>query len=443
MMAFTPCLKLSPRQLAEMTRQDPVLSHVVKAVLTGKMQKLPRQEFSAFTKIETELSLVEGCLIRGTRLVVPTKARKDVLDLAHAGHRGVVAMKACARGYFWWPGVDNDIERLVRDCATCCQHQRTPPKAPPPNWKRATTPWHTIHADFAGPVEGRMLLIVVDAYSKWLEVRCMRNIQSPTLIEELRNLFATFGIPERLVTDNGPSFVSAEIEDFLKKNGVTHVTSAPYHPATNGQAERMVFETKQALAKDQSGTFACRLARYLLKQHTTVSTATGRTPAALMFGRELSTALARIQPPPAEKEASDQSGTKSLRGVAVGKSVFFRNFQGSPAWMEGTVLKRLGHRSWLIKSKSGTVRRHIDHIKAGAEAYPTEYSPPRNGENEPATSQQGTVPAPYVIEIPADGCAAQPCEDQPGGSAQHPTTESRPQRPPRQRRPPERYGDPI
>ncbi|KAK8769379.1 hypothetical protein V5799_014158 [Amblyomma americanum] len=243
-------------------------------------------------------------------------------------------------------------------------------------------PWQTAHADFAGPVEGRMLLIVVDAYSKWLEVRHMRNIQSPTVVEELRNLFATFGIPERLVTDNGPSFVSAEMEDFLKKNGIAHITSAPYHPATNGQAERMVFETKQALAKDQSGALSCRLARFLLKQHTIVSATTGRTPTALMFGRELSTALTRIQPRPAETATSEHSVTNSPRGVAVGQKIFFRNFTGSPVWIEGTVLERLGHRSWLIKSGTETVRRHLDHIKPGAEFHPTQ-----DRSNEPTTKQ--------------------------------------------------------
>lgn len=463
MLASAPRLELSPQQLAEMTRSDPLLSRVMRAVSSGELRRLPKQEFLAFTKLGNELSLQEGCVIRGTRLVVPEKARKDVLELAHAGHRGVVAMKACARGYFWWPGVDNDIERVVKSCTTCCQHQKAPNKAPPPDWKRATTPWHTIHADFAGPVEGKMLLIVVDAYSKWLEVRYMRNIQSPTLIEELRNLFATFGIPERLVTDNGPSFVSAEMEDFLKKNRVTHVTSAPYHPATNGQAERMVLETKQALAKDQSGTFACRLARFLLKQHTTVSVTTGRTPAALMFGRELTTALTRIQPRPAERAITDHSVTNSPRKVAVGQTVFFRNFSGSPAWIGGTVLKRLGYRSWLIKSGSGTVRRHLDHIKPGAEAYPTEGSPPSDQANGPADSEQPcTVPAPYVIALPAetspsrdlpttpsseqgqaearlDSCATQPCGDQDRGSPQHHTAP----RPKRDRRPPDRYGDPF
>lgn len=71
---------------------------------------------------------------------------------------------------------------------------------PFPDWNRATKLWHTILADFASPMEGKMLPLVVDAYSKWLEVCSMLNVQSVTLNEELGNLFATFRIPEMIVT---------------------------------------------------------------------------------------------------------------------------------------------------------------------------------------------------------------------------------------------------
>ncbi|KAL1430638.1 hypothetical protein MTO96_014832 [Rhipicephalus appendiculatus] len=228
MLVSTPSVELAPSQLAEITRQDPVLSRVKAAVGSGELRKLANEEFAAYRKIGAELSIQEGCLLRGCRVVIPEKARKSVLGLAHENHRGIVAMKACARSYFWWPGVDRDIEEVARNCVTCRQHQKAPGKAPMPQWERATTPWHTIHADFAGPVEGRMLLVVVDAYTKWLEVRCMRNIQTATVIEEMRNLFATFGLPKKLVTDNGPSFVSSDFEEFLKKNGAeTRMASEP------------------------------------------------------------------------------------------------------------------------------------------------------------------------------------------------------------------------
>ncbi|XP_037508201.1 uncharacterized protein LOC119383993 [Rhipicephalus sanguineus] len=87
MLASAPRFELSPRQLAELTRNDPLLSRVMTAVSNGELRRLPKQEFSAFTKLGHELSLQEGCVIRGARLVVPEKARKDVLDLAHRKRR--------------------------------------------------------------------------------------------------------------------------------------------------------------------------------------------------------------------------------------------------------------------------------------------------------------------------------------------------------------------
>lgn len=92
----------------------------------------------------------------------------------------------------------------------------------------------------------------------------------------------------------------------------------------------MILETKQALAKNHTGTFSCRLVRFLLKEHTTVSTSTGKTPAALVFGCQLSTALICLQPHETERMASDCRGEKSPRGVAVAQSILRLQLQGKP-----------------------------------------------------------------------------------------------------------------
>ena len=82
-----------------------------------------------------------------------------------------------------------------------------------------------------------MLLIVVDSYSKWLEVHTIPSITSARTIEKLRPIFATHGLPKTIVSDNGLSLVSSEFKKFLQLNGICHITSAPYHPSTNGLAE--------------------------------------------------------------------------------------------------------------------------------------------------------------------------------------------------------------
>ena len=85
-----------------------------------------------------------------------------------------------------------------------------------------------------------MYLVVIDAHSKWMEVHIMRSTTSAATIVKLKEIFATHGLPETIVSDNGPNFTSAEFENFLSKNGVKHTKVSPYHPASNGQAERAV-----------------------------------------------------------------------------------------------------------------------------------------------------------------------------------------------------------
>ena len=87
----------------------------------------------------------------------------------------------------------------------------------------------------------------MDSYSKWVNVQIMSSITASKTIEKLRIIFANHGIPQKLVSDNGPTFTSAEFRTFMARNGIRHITSAPYHPSTNGLAERAVQTFKQAL----------------------------------------------------------------------------------------------------------------------------------------------------------------------------------------------------
>ena len=98
-----------------------------------------------------------------------------------------------------------------------------------------------IHLDFAGPFQGRMFLVLVDAYTKWLEVIPMSSTTSAATVEKLRYIFAVHGLPQRIVTDNGPQFTSQEFAEFLERNGVVHVRVAPYHPSSNGRPSSVAF----------------------------------------------------------------------------------------------------------------------------------------------------------------------------------------------------------
>ena len=113
-----------------------------------------------------------------------------------------------------------------------------------------------------------MFLVLVDAYSKWLDVKVMQSIITAKTIDKLNKIFSTHGLPQKIVTDNGPSFTSEEFKRYMQANGIKHITSAPYHPATDGLAEGSPNnETRDS--QMQSGSIQEKLARFLFKYRIT------------------------------------------------------------------------------------------------------------------------------------------------------------------------------
>ncbi len=141
-----------------------------------------------------------------------------------------------------------------------------------------------------------MYLVLVDAHSKWMEVQIMKNITSSKTIEILRLIFATHGLPQKIVTDNGPSFVSDEFSQFLSVNGIKHIKSAPYYPSTNGLAERAVQSFKQALKRNQNGSVQERLVKFLFRYRITPHSTTGFSPSEFLMNRRLRSQLDLLYP---------------------------------------------------------------------------------------------------------------------------------------------------
>ena len=159
-------------------------------------------------------------------------------------------------------------------------------------------PWKRIHVDFAGPFQGSMFMVIVDAHSKWLEVIPMSTTTTEKTLDVLRSMFARYGIPEQLVMDNGPQFTASEFELCMKANGVKHIKTSPYHPSSNGEAERFVQVFKHALkaGKDDPGTLNLKLSRFLLVHRNTPSSTTGVSPAELFMKRLLRSRLDLLRP---------------------------------------------------------------------------------------------------------------------------------------------------
>ena len=150
-------------------------------------------------------------------------------------------MKALARSVVWWPKMNSDIEAKVSECSACQEHHKSPSAALLHPWDWLNRPWARLHVDHAGPFLGKTFLVLADAHSKWLEVTPVASTSSQ----------ATHGLPEMLVSDNNTAITSNEFKQFLRLSGIRPVNSAPYHPASNGQAERAIQTFKRALKKVQ------------------------------------------------------------------------------------------------------------------------------------------------------------------------------------------------
>ncbi|CAH2105722.1 unnamed protein product [Euphydryas editha] len=237
---------------------------------------------------ENELCFFDNVLLRGNRLVIPSRLRKNVLDAAHEGHPGIVAMKGRLRCKVWWPRIDKDVETLVKSCKGCTLVGLPIPPAPMKRRELPEAPWVDIAMDLLGPLpSGDYLLVVVDYYSRYKEVKITKNITSAVIIRLLKEIFSRLGYPSSITADNGRQFVSDEFKTFCKNCNILLLNTIPYWPQQNGEVER---QNRDILKRLKIGKFEKKdlqecLNEYLMMYNSTPHSVTGKTPTELFFKR--------------------------------------------------------------------------------------------------------------------------------------------------------------
>ena len=203
-----------------------------------------------------------------------------------------------ARNFAYWPHIDKQIEDFVNSCGSCQNVLKNPTKVELESWPIPTKAWSRLHIDIAELKKGSYLFIVVDAYSKYLEVFPMTTITSTSIIKALESLFGRLGICDTIVSDNGTQFTSAVFEEFCKLNLITHLRIAPYHAMSNGQAERFVDTVKRTLKKlsPDGKNLQTHLATFIQTYLSTPNPITLSSPFEKMFGRKMVTTLDAMKP---------------------------------------------------------------------------------------------------------------------------------------------------
>ena len=352
-------LSINFKDIARETRRDPVLSKVCDAVKLATLKTIKGDKFDTYVNKINELTVDQDCLLWGYRVVVPLKLRKHLLEELHDSHLGVVKTKALARSFMWWPKIDNDIENLMKQCIPCQELLSSPNKSALIPWKPENNVWSRIHIDFAGPIKGFQLLVVIDAHSKWVEVFKTKDTTSSFVISKLREIFCRFGIVNTVVSDNGRYFVSEEFTTFLKHNNIRHVLTAPGQPSTNGQVENFVKTLKKSLKANLrtavETNFDLILNRFLMDYRMTKHCTTNESPAKLMLGRSIRTRFDFIKPPHIEENilASQESSQKNYPGkrdveFKAGEKVYIRDFRNpnKASWSPATIRSQNGPRSY-------------------------------------------------------------------------------------------------
>jgi hypothetical protein len=365
---------VTAKEIGTLTSKDPVLSRVYEFTLSGWPGYLNAQQeaLTPFSTRKDELSIEDGCVLWGRRVIIPSVLQERVLLEMHDGHPGMVKMKALARSFVWWPGLDADIEDVVRKCSPCAAVQNPHKKVPLLLWPWTTEPWQRIHLDFL-EVKGQMFFLVIDVHSKWLEVFPMSTTTSSATISVMRSLFARYGLPVRVVSDNGPQFISEEFSQFLKRNGIQHTLSPPYHASTNGQAESGVHTFKRMFDKSDSKlSLDKRVTNVLFSYRNLPHSTTGKTPSELFLKRSPRTRLSLLKPCLKSQVELKQERSKSYqdgpqprpRTYDLYQPVRVRNIRGGrEKWIPGTIVQVKGPSTYLVRVP-GNNRRfvHADHL---------------------------------------------------------------------------------
>nr|XP_027209716.1 uncharacterized protein K02A2.6-like [Penaeus vannamei] len=333
---------------------------------------LSEQQYKPFTDVWSELSVVQDCILRKTRVIIPDRLKGRVLAELHAEHQGIVLTKAIARTFVWWPGIDNDITTHVRNCEGCAFQQNNPAPCKTHPWETPSTSWQRVHIDFAGPFRGHTFLIVVDSFSKWPEVIPMISTTAYSTVRVLMSLFATHGIPEQIVLDNGPQFVSSEFDSFCKGNNIKHIRNAPYHSATNGETERFVqtFKSNMKCRGSRRSGLTANINRFLLSHRTTPHATTGCSPSFLLMGKRVRCRLVAMTPKLAVEQTSKTESVRDYREFNIGDKVLIRSYTSSEEkWFEGQVVQKLGKLHYM---QDQSIQQEKKEVKVAQENMPSD-----------------------------------------------------------------------
>ena len=365
------------QEIKETTTKDQSMQMLRNLVQFGwpeKQSQVPK-EIQEYWNIRDQLSEVDGILLKGEKLIIPNALRSSMIKRIHMGHMGIVKCSQRAREVMFWPGMNKAIEHTIANCDVCQEHRDSNPKEPMLPGPMPERPWEVVATDLF-QWSGRDYLLMVDYYSRFIEVKLLENTSSSTVVHHTKSILARHGIPNVIVSDNGPQFTAKEYQKFTREWGVQHTTSSPYYPQSNGLVEKSVQIIKKMWNKacaDKQDLYLCLLAY----RNTVIDNLA--SPAQLLMGGRLRSNLpvvsSQLQPEVVRPELvkiklkeNKQTqkryydiGSRSLPPLQKGEKARVR-MQGK--WEPVVVINNAKTpRSYIVRTESGKIlRRNRRHL---------------------------------------------------------------------------------
>lgn len=323
-----------------------------------------------------ELVVDDGLVFKGQRCVVPEAIRSEVLQRIHAAHIGREGCIRRAREHVYWPGMTAHIKDYVSRCETCLKFSRTQQKE---TFYQPDTvpsrPWQEIATDLC-VIESQQYLVTVDYFSNFAEVDRLNKTGASEVILHLKKLFARYGSPEILRSDNGPQFSCGEFKGFAQKWNFKHVTSSPGYPQSNGKAENAVRTVKELVRRAwDSGADPWQA---LLDFRNTPSQGIAISPAQRLLGRRTRTTMVThptmLHPEwkscterQARQKATQRQvyneGARDLVPLKTGDKVMIQLHPTDREWKKGVVIQCFGIRSYVVQTEKGKYRRNRRRLR--------------------------------------------------------------------------------
>ena len=402
------------KQIKHASTDDPVLQELRKTIQVGWPQS--KSEVSeclhAYYDFRDELIVQDELVFKEELLVIPAAMRREMMAIAHATHIGTEGCIRRARESMFWPRMSTELKEYISKCDVCLAHRASPGKEQILQHDTTERPWSKIGADLC-ELRGRTLLVVCDYYSNFVEVESLTKITTFGVTRALKIMFSRYGVPDMLVSDNGPQFSSKEFSLFSKTWGFHHTTSSPHYPQSNGKAENAVKTVKRLFTKCHESGQSEYLA--LLDWRNTPSEGIGTSPAQRFLGRRCRTLL-----PVTETSLHPRYSTgkdiqacdtlkkkqkfyynrqaKTLKPIIPGQSIRMR-LPGQTTWSAGMCVGHVGPRSYVVKVGETQYRRNRRQLIQADEPLPINLSPTDPPVVDSPVSNSQTSQPPNDIDI--------------------------------------------